>query len=464
MSTLLGKIDIAKSELPTLLTTRLKSFVERFSVEPDAEKPDLRVPLCAGIAVVGVFLGVFGVWAATAPLKSGAIAPGTVKVEGNRKTIQHLEGGIVGEILVRDGETVEAGQVLLRLDQTQPRATLDLLRKKYWSDLALAARLKAERDGLESIEYPPELLDNAKTGNIIEILVAQEEILSARRAAIAGQTAILNQRIAQLHEEIGGLEEQIQSETRQISIIQQEIDDVGSLVEKGLAPKPRLLELQRQYADIEGNRGQNRAGIARAQQGIGEARIQIEELTTGMRNEVVSELREVQDRIYDSIERLRAAEDVLGRTEIKAPLAGIIVNMLVHTPGGVVGPGEPLMDIVPSGDRLLVEAQIDPADIDIVYPGLTTQVRLTALSQRNSVPLDGILEAISADHMTDEQTGAPYFLGRVTISGEELEKLDGAVLYPGMQTEVIIVTGERTPLDYLLKPLTSSFNRAMREE
>lgn len=190
----------------------------------------------------------------------------------------------------------------------------------------------------------------------------------------------------------------------------------------------------------------------------------MQELETVRRNEVVTELREVQDRIYDAVERIRAAEDVMTRTEVKAPLAGTIVNMRVHTTGGVIGPGETLMEIVPSGDRLLVEAEIDPSDIDIVYPGLETQVRLTALPQRNSQPLLGVLEAISADRLMNEQTGLPYFIGRVSIPGEELEKLDGAVLYPGMQTEVIIVTGERTPLDYILKPLTSSLNRAFRED
>ena len=429
---------------------------------PDSDGPDIKRPFIVGLIVVGLFFGLFGLWAATAPLKSGALAPGIVKVETNRKTLQHLEGGIIDRILVRDGERVVAGQELLRLDQTQPRATLDLLQTKLWSDLALEARLKAERNEADSIIFGGQLL--AQSDHLTEILTGQTEIFESRRDVVTGQTAILEAKIAQLNQEIAGLEEQIQSEDRQIGLIEQEIKDVRTLLDKGLAEKPRLLKLQREFAEIEGNRGQNRSSIARAYQSIGETRIQIEELKTGLRNEVVTELREVQNRIYDSVERIQAAKDILARTEIRAPLDGTIVNLNVHTTGGVIGPGEPLMDIVPSGDRLLVEIHIDPADIDIVHTGLTTQVRLTALSQRNLTPMDGILEAISADGMIDEQTGASYFLGRVSIPKSELIKLNGAELYPGMQTETIIVTGERTPLDYLLKPLMGSLDRAMLEQ
>lgn len=417
-----------------------------------------------GLLVLFLFFGVFGSWAAFAPLDSAAVASGIVSVDTNRKTVQHLEGGIVGAILVRDGDVVEAGQVLIRLDETQARASYDLLYGRWTSAKALEARLLAERDSKDGITFPAELLDRGQDAEVAELISGQINIFEARISALAGQIAILEQRVAQYAEEIKGLEGEIASQDTQLGLIKQEIDDVTTLYEKGLALKPRLLALQRNFAEIEGERNKNRAQIARARQSIGETRLQMNDLKATQTNEVVQELRDVQTELFDLSERLSAARDVLSRTEIRAPLAGTIVGLKMHTTGGVIVPREPLLNIVPSGDSLLIEARVDPADIDIVKVGLPAQVRITAFSQRDTPPIDGKVIAVSADRLTDERTGQDYYLARVELTGDLQKALKGAPLHPGMQAEVMIVTGARTALDYLFKPITQSMNRALREE
>ena len=434
---------------------------------PDASDvdriPGLRMSVLLGLALILLFFGGLIGWAAFAPLGSAAIASGTVMVDSNRKTIKHLEGGIVGDILVRDGDSVSAGQTLIRLDDTQARANQDLLRGRLISALTLQARLEAERDGAGFVSFPDAVIA-APGADLRDMMDAQLRIFEARRNSIEGQTAILEQRVRQFDEEIAGLRSEIASQARQLQLIDQEIDDLSGLVDKGLAQKPRLLALQREQAEIEGRRSQNRASIARAEQNIGEARLRITELRTDVINEVVQELRDVQAEIYDLGERLRAAEDVMRRTDIVSPIEGTVVSLAIHTRGGVIGPGEALLDIVPRDDRLIVEARVDPADIDVVHVGLEAEVRLTAFKQRNLAPLEGRVTKVSADSLTDERTGLTYYLARVNITSDIDAALDGAELYPGMPAEVMIVTGERTALDYFIRPIQGSFNRAMRED
>jgi len=462
----IGKVPVAKQKATKNLPATVESAAPP-APPPPVPTPDaagVRKPILAGAVIIFVFFGIFGTWAALAPLNSAAIAAGVVNVESNRKTVQHLEGGIVGKILVREGDKVKAGQVLIRLDETQPRASLDLLKGRYIAAKALEDRLRAERDGKQEIRFSDELMVHFGENQVAEILNSQINIFEARKKALQGQTRIIRQRVAQFREEIKGLREQIKSDNAQLRLIDQETRDVGYLVGKGLAPKPRLLALQRKTAEIGGNRGQNLAQIARAEQSIGESLLQISELKTTMNNEVVQELREVQTELFELAERISAAEDVLKRTEIRAPLEGTVVGLQVHTPGGVISPGVPLMDIVPRFDKLVIEAQVDPLDIDIVHPGLPAQVRLTAFSQRNILPLDGKVVWVSADRLTDENTGLAYYSARIQILGDISKALGGAALYPGMQAEVMIVTGERTPLEYLWRPISSSLNRAFRED
>lgn len=419
--------------------------------------------IIAGVLVIGLFFGVFGGWAAYAPLESAAIAPGFVSVDTNRKTIQHLEGGIIRDILVRDGDKVALGQVLVQLDRTRPQATLDLLRWRRMAASALEARLIAERDGTSGIAFPGWLSTTSESEKAKDIMDGEVRIFEARRESLSGQVAILKQRIAQYEEEIKGLEGQIRAEDMQVTLVNEERDIVRGLFEKGLAQKPRLLALQRRSWEIEGSRSEHKANIARAKQSIGEARLRITELKTVMLSEVVQQLRDVQSEQFDLAERMRAAEDILDRTKIRAPIAGTIVDLKVHTLEGVIVPGTPILDIVPSADRLVIETRIDPDDIDVVHPGMKAKVRFTAFSRRNSIPVDGTITFVSADHLTDELTGAKYFLAKVELADDVEVALDGASLYPGMQAEVMILTGSRTALDYILKPITRGLDRAFRE-
>jgi HlyD family type I secretion membrane fusion protein len=424
----------------------------------------VRGPILAGSAIIALFFGGLGVWAAVAPLESAAIASGLVSVDTNRKTIQHLEGGIVGEILVRDGEVVRRDQVLIRLDGTGPRATLDLLKGRRLAASALGARLIAERDGRAEVQFPDNLVAQVSETKVIETLDGQINIFRARRKAIASQVKIQELQISQILEEIGGLKGQIRAENLQQKLIRSEIADLRVLVGKGLARKPRLLALQRRLAEIEGSRSRNQANIARAKQRIGEARIRITEIRTNLLNEVLVELRNVRAELFDLSERIRAAEDVLGRTDIRAPLAGTVVGLQVHTRGGVIAPGAALMDIVPSDEKLVIEANVDPIDIDVVHRGLEAQVRITAFSMRNAKPLKGRVMSVSADRLIDERTGQAYYRARIELTENPAKAFEGATLYPGMPAEVMIVTGARTALGYIFNPISSSFNRAFREQ
>jgi len=411
-------------------------------------------PLLAGTAVSIAFFGAFGGWAAVAPLDSAAIAPGVVSVESARKTVQHLEGGIVGRILAHDGDRVAAGQALLRLDETRPRATLESLKLQHAAAAARAARLQAERDGESEPTFPDWLAAGPEAA-------AERNVFHARRKALEGQSAILSQRAAQHREEIAALGAEIASARKQGGFIAQEVADVEVLFQKGLERKTRLLGLQRQAAEIEGQRNRNEAMIAKVRRDIGETELRIVELRTTMLNEAVEGLRETLEKIARVEEEIRAAEDVLARTVIAAPSSGVVVGMQVHTAGAVIQPGQPLMDIVPQGDRMVIEARVEPGDIDVVHAGQPAQIRLTALNQRFVTPLRGAVKWVSADRLTDQRTGLPYYLARVELH------LDGDApavgLHPGMSAEVLIATGGRTLLDYLASPLLRAVERAGRE-
>jgi HlyD family type I secretion membrane fusion protein len=419
--------------------------------------------MTAGAIVVLIFFGGFGTWAALAPLDSAAIAIGTLAVESRRKKVQHLEGGIIGEILIDEGSVVELGAPLIRLDTTQAQIRHELHRGQLRSASAQSARLSAERDELEAVVFPDWLIAETGSPEVAAILSGEERIFEARRDSIAGRAAILQQRILQLEEEITGLHGQNAAQNRERGLISEEISTVQSLFDQGLATKPRLLALQRAAANIDGERARFQAAIARAEQRIGETRLEIDGLKSNMLNSVVQEFRDVETRIADLRERIAAAEDILARTEIVAPASGTVVSLQVFTTGGVISPGETLMEIVPTGDPLLIEARVNPNDIDVVHPGQEASVQFLAFSQRRTPSFTGRVIQVSADLLTDERSGVTYYLGRISID-ENQDGLDELELYPGMQVEVLIRTGARTAIDYFLEPLTSSMNRALRED
>lgn len=426
----------------------------------------VRGPAIAGVIVSVLFLGGFTTWSTMAPLSSAAVASGVVSPDGSRRTVQHLEGGIIQEILVRDGDRVEAGQRLVVLEDVAARSERDMRESRFYSLAAVEARLVAELNQAETIEFPLELIVASQSDWDLAAALADQRIhFETRAAGFANRTGILEARIAALREEVSGLEVQIASQERQLSLIDEEIAGVQQLVDQGLERRPRLLALQRQQAEIDGSIGANRAAIARAEQVIGETRLQILDLESNLREEVAGSLANLRAEIATIEEELRAREDVLARTLVSAPVSGTVVGLQFHTVGGVVRSGDPILDIVPDDDELIIDARLTPTDIDSVTPGQSAEVHLLAYAQRNMPRLTGTVRDVSADRLVDEVTGEPYFRARVEVEQEALLDLgEEIVLTPGMPVEVMIATGEQTVLDYVVGPLVRSFNRAFREQ
>ncbi len=420
-------------------------------------------PLLFAMTLAIAFTGGFGAWSTLAPLESAAIAPGIVVVDTNRKSVQHLEGGVVARLLAQEGDKVGAGQLLVLLDQTQARSAVDRLRAQLMASLALQARLKAERDQLANITFPSELTAVSGDPTVADLIQAERRVFETRREQIDGQIRILRQRNAQVDEEIRGLVDEIRAQDVQLRLIREEIADVEALVAKGLERKPRLLALQRQAAAIEGLRAQNVARIARNRQTIGENEMRVLDLKAQYLSESVQKLRDEEARIFEVREKLRAAEDVLQRTEIRAPVAGRVQGLKVFTVGGVVPPRETIMEIVPADEKLIVEARISTGDIDKVQAGLPVQLRFTAFNQRSTPSLDGRVLNVSADRMSEPQSGAVFYLLRITVD-QGVSLPEGLSLYPGMPVEVTVRTGSQTLLAYLTRPILDSMHRALRED
>jgi len=423
----------------------------------------VRHPVITGLAVIAVFFFGFGTWAALAPLESAAIAPGIVVVDSNRKTIQHLEGGIVRDILITEGARVSAGDPLVVLDDTQPRASMGVQKGQLRAATALKARLEAERDGKDSVVFPDWIYDEAETKEVSAIIEGQRKIFTARRKSLSTQSAILEKRANQHREEITGLKAEIKSQEDQLTLIKDQLGRMESLFKKRLARRSQLVELQQQHAGIKGTKARNTASIARAQQSIAETSLQAEELNQSRLSEIVAELREVETQIFDLADRIRLAENVLSRTIIQAPVSGTIVGLKVFTSGGVIAPGAPILDIVPDNDVLIIEARINTEDIDVVHVGLAARVRITAFSRRTTPELDGEMIYVSADRMKDERTDEPYYTARIALTTDGSDFSKSLSLYPGMSAEVVIVTGKRTLLDYLFNPVLATFDRALHE-
>lgn len=440
-------------------------ILPRNEEEEAAPENIARGAILFGVMMLVLIFGVFGLWAVLAPLDSAAIAPGKVTLDSNKKTIDHLEGGIVSEIDVREGEVVEEGDPLIVLDDTAVRARRDLYMGQYIAARASEARLIAERDNLDEVTFPPELMETAaEDEKIAANMDAQRRLFQSRRESLEGRTEVLQQQIKQSDEEINGLREQIKSSEQQLRLLNDEIKDVKHLLKSGNAPKTRLLALQRRSAEIEGEKGERQAMIARAEQRINEAKIEMYNLKTQFLNEVVEELKNTQVKLSDLEEQLRAAEDVMRRIVIRAPIGGEVTGLTVFTVGGAIAPREPIMSIVPSDDKLIVQARVKPQDIDVVRPGLLARVRLLAYKVRNVPPVEGEVVTVSADRFEDERSGEPYFTARIEIGEDQLSKLEDVELSPGMPVEVLIVTGSRSLFSYLVSPIKDSFNRAFREE
>ena len=418
-----------------------------------------------GLAVLSIFFGGFALWSTLAPIESAAIAMGAVKVLGSRRIIQHLEGGIVKKIFVRDGKVVKKGQVLIQLEDTKAKTALSLTLSEVSQLLAIEARLQAERDGAKNIVFSKRLLNAAKKSKkVMSLLHVQKAILTANNGSFTGNVAILHQQIGQLQEQIKGVKAQLKSNIEQYKYIQQEVVSVQHLANKKLIEIPKLLELQRAAAQLQGARGENVAQISMIEQKIGETRTKINTMRFDRRKSVLLELRETQQKLADALKKEVVERDIFERTQIRSPQNGEIVGLQVHTIGGVVQPGEALMEVVPEA-KLEIEANIDPVHIDVVKKGLNAKVQLVAFSARNTPTLNGIVSHVSADAYTDEKTGMQYYRATIELGKGELQRLKkDQVLSPGMPVQVMIITDKRTLFSYLMSPVVDSFHRAFREQ
>lgn len=417
-----------------------------------------------GLLLLVFAFGGFATWAALAPIDSAAVATGVVTVEGSRKTIQHRDGGIVAEILVREGDRVQEGDVLVRLDDTEPGAQLEIVRSQYIAQLAEEARLLAERDALPAPRFPPELKALADDPRVVDAIKGQRRVFEARREALEGEESMLGQRIAQLHEQIKGLEALIGTKDKRISLYREEIDGLLKLFDKKFGDKGRMRELERLEAELLGEQAEHRSAIAAARVQISETELEITQVRLRFASDVVEQLRDVETQLLDHRERMRALTNTLERTVIRAPAAGSVVDMQVHTLGGVIRPGDKILDIIPENEPMIVEARVQPTDIDKVFPGLEADVRFSAFNASTTPTVPGQVMTVSADRFTDTQTGAPYYLTRIRITPEGMDSLHGLVLLPGMPADVMIKTGERTFFEYLIRPLTDRLTKSFRQE
>lgn len=424
----------------------------------------IRLHLIIGLAIVVVLAGGLGGWASTAEISGALIAPGSIVVESNVKKVQHPTGGVVGEVLARDGDLVKAGDVVVRLDDTVTKASLAIVVKTLDGLMARGARLQAEQQGLDKITYPKALLDRAGDPEVKNIIASESKLFEVRTNGRVGQRAQLHERITQLNEEIAGLVAQEKAKDQEIALVEKELVGVRDLYDKHLVQMSRLTTLERDAARLNGERAQYIASRAQAKGKITETELQIIQVDKDMVSDVSKDLRETTDKIGEFVERKVTAEDQLRRTDIRAPQDGMVLQSTVHTVGGVITAGDAIMMIVPQSDDLQVEAKVNPQDIDKLQIGQKTLLRLSAFNQRTTPELNGVVSRVSPDVTTDQRTGQSYYTIRVSMSAQEIARLGDVKLIPGMPAEAFVQTGDRTMLSYLIKPLSDQLMRAFREK
>jgi len=427
------------------------------------ESISIRRHLLGGVVIALVLTIGVGGWATTTELSGAVIAPGSVVVDSNVKKVQHLTGGIVGELLVRDGQHVRSGEIVLRLDETITRVNLAIVTKGLDEMTARQARLASERDQVEQVSFPAALLARANEPGVAAAIQSERKLFELRRTARLGQKSQLRERIAQLDEEIRGYTALQEAKAEEIELIQRELEGVRTLWNKNLVQINRLISLEREAVRLKGERAQSVAAIAQSRGKIGEIELQIIQIDQDLSSEVARELREVEGKIGEFVERKVAAEDQLKRIDIRAPQDGVVHQLAVHTVGGVVPPGEAIMLVVPEADALSVEAKIWPQDIDQLHVGQPAGLRFSAFNQRTTPEINGVITRISADVSRDEKSGLSYYTARIGIDPEEIGRLGGVRLVPGMPVETFMKIYDRIVISYFTKPLHDQILRAFRE-
>ena len=417
----------------------------------------------AGLVIVIILAGGVGGWAGTMRLSGALIAPGSFVVDSNVKKVQHPTGGIVGELRVRDGDQVKAGQIVLRLDDTITRANLAIVVKGINELVARKARLEGERDSADAIVFPKALLRLISDPDVAAAITNERKLFELRRSARIGQKEQLKQRIEQLTEEVRGYQAQQQAKVKEIELIEREMVGVRDLWKQKLVPIARLTELERQAARLQGESAQLISQSAQVAGRMSEIELQILQIDRDLSSEVAREMREIDAKLGEFVERKITAEDQLQRIDLRAPQDGVVFQSTVHTVGGVIPAGDPVMLIVPAADTLTIEAKVNPPDIDQVRLGQTALLRLSALNQQTTPELHGTVSRISADATTDQRTGLTYYVIRIAIKPEELSKVSHISFVPGMPVEAFVQTGDRTMLSYFMKPFSDQLMRVFRE-
>ena len=417
----------------------------------------------AGFALLALGFLVMVSWVVLAPLSGAIIAPAFVKVDMNRKVVQHQEGGIVKQVLVRDGERVQQGQTLVVIDDVKLDATLDLLRTQHDGERAKAARLEAERGMLPEVIFPGDMVERAKEPKVVEFIQRETALFRARREALDSQIAVLRKQILQTEDEAKALAGQIAAEARALKSQKEELALNEKLFKQNYVQKTRLMTLERAVADYEARWEEHRAELAKTRQRSSELELRMLAQRNAYVQSATDELKEITTRLFDLEERLRPSKDAADRQRIAAPIAGVVVGQRVFAAGAVVGPREVLMEIVPEDKTLVVEARIRPEDINHVRKGSDAEVRLTAYKQRTTPLVAGSVNYVSADRMLDTHTGTPYYVVHVDVTAHALEAAGNLRMQAGMPAEVYIRTDSRSAFDYLFAPVTAYLRRGMRE-
>ncbi|MEM8655151.1 MAG: HlyD family type I secretion periplasmic adaptor subunit [Pseudomonadota bacterium] len=422
-------------------------------------------PLVIGFFGLFGLLGGLAAWATLTEIAGAVIASGRIEVDQNRQVVQHSTGGIVSEIAVEEGDSVEAGDLLIQLDVKQMRSSLAIVESQLYEMMARRGRLEAERDEEREIAFEPDLLAIANTWpDVQELITGQENLFQARNDTIAKQTEQLSERAAQTRNQIKGIEAQQGSLARQLDLIEQELEAQQTLLERGLAQASGVLALQRQQASLDGQLGELAASKAQSEQRITEIEIEVLRLTSGRREEAITRLRDLRARELELIEQRQSLLTDIERMEIRAPVSGIVYNMRVQTMRSVVRAADPVLFLIPQDRPLVIAARVDPIHIDQIVTGQSVNLRFSALDQRTTPELVGQVALVSADAFEDETAGASYYRAEITLNPGEIEKLnEGQVLVPGMPVEAFIRTADRSPLAYLVQPVADYFNRAFRE-
>ncbi|HJU10984.1 MAG TPA: HlyD family type I secretion periplasmic adaptor subunit [Candidatus Binataceae bacterium] len=483
----MGSDNIEKSTLPSVAAStrptiwrRCVEIMSRRSDEADValdpepmvgwpgskehRVPSWKAPAFIGYIVIILTFGVLGTWSAFAKLASAVVAPGVVTLESSRKVIQHFENGIVAKILVHEGEHVDQGQVLFVLDDTAAQANATAVQNQLYAFLAQEARLVAERDGATKVTYPQAVLERADQQVVRDAINDENKQFAQRHATLAGEVDILNSRIEQYRTQIKGISDQKTATEQQLGFINSELTDLRGLLEQNLVQKTRVLALQREQARLRGVIGQSVADIAKAENDINEAHLQIDQLHKKFSEDVNSQILQVREKIAETREKTIVSEDVLQRTHIRAPVSGTIQNLHVATVGGVIGAAQPLAELIPDNENLVVDAQVSPSDSDAIDSGMAAEVRFSTFHGYTLPLIMGRVDTVSRDRIVNEQTKQDYFLARVVVDKTEIPKLIENRIKAGMPVEVVVPTGERTVISYLTRPLRNRASSAFREK